>query len=82
MTETPALQPSAAACAHVTQTVYEAWPPRPRGGQHVGTGPCGVRAILVDDYGAPIAEACCNLHRSQFKNKRAADEMLQWALAS
>jgi protein subunit release factor B len=63
---------------------YEQWPPRPSpGGQHVGTGPHGVRGVhYSDEYGETGVEACCVLHRSQHKNRLAVQEMIEWALAS
>lgn len=54
---------------------YEQWPPRQVGGQHVGTGPSGVRGVHESGV-----EACCQLHRSQFKNRQAVQEMIEWAL--
>lgn len=57
--------------------IYEQWPPRQTGGQYVGTGPSGIRG--VHELGV---EACCNLHRSQHKNRIAVQEMIEWALAS
>jgi protein subunit release factor B len=61
---------------------YEIWPQRPPGGQHVGTGPSGVRGVLwIGDYSSGI-EAACEYHRSQHKNKIAVTEMIEWAMAS
>ena len=62
---------------------YEQWPSRKGvGGQHVGTGPSGVRGVhwFNDEYPTGV-EACCGLHRSQHKNKIAVQEMIEWALA-
>jgi len=61
---------------------YETWPQRPPGGQHVGTGPSGVRGVLwIGDYPSGI-EATCEYHRSQHKNKIAVQEMIEWAMSS
>jgi protein subunit release factor A len=61
---------------------YEIWPQRPPGGQHVGTGPSGVRGVhYIGDYPSGI-EASCEYHRSQHKNRNAVQEMIEWALAS
>lgn len=60
---------------------YEQWPQRPIGSQHVGTGPCGVKAThFIGDYPTGI-EAFCEYHRSQHKNRQTAQEMIEWALA-
>lgn len=62
---------------------YEQWPPRERGGQHVGTGSPGIRAThWFEDGIASGIEVCVSVHRSQFKNKQVAQEMIEWALAS
>lgn len=62
---------------------YEPWPNRPLGGQHVGSGPMGVRGVhwFGDEYPTGI-EAICELHRSQHKNRIVVQEMIEWALAS
>jgi len=61
---------------------YEVWPKRPPGGQHVGTGPSGVRGVLwLGGYPTGI-EAICEYHRSQHKNKITVAEMIEWAMAS
>lgn len=61
---------------------YEIWPSRPIGGQHVGTGPSGVKAIhFIGEHPTGI-EAFCEVHRSQHKNKQVAQEMIHWALAA
>lgn len=61
---------------------FEEWPEKKAGGQTVGTGPCGIRGIVeIDGYPTGV-EACCSLHRSQFKNRQAVIEMIEWALAS
>jgi len=53
-----------------------------QGGQVVGPGPQGVRGVhFIDGYPTGI-QACCGIHRSQHKNKRAVEEMIEWALAS
>lgn len=61
---------------------YEVWPQRPPGGQHVGSGPDGIRGVhYIDDYPTGI-EATCEFHRSQHKNRMVVQEMIEWALAS
>lgn len=61
---------------------YEQWPQRPIGGQHVGTGPSGVKGThYIGEYPTGI-EAFCEYHRSQHKNRMAVQEMIEWALAS
>ena len=57
---------------------YAAWPPTPSGGQRVGTGPIGVRG--TDE--ATGVEAFCDLHRSQHKNRKVVQEMIEWALST
>ena len=61
---------------------YEQWPPRQQGGQHVGTGPSGIRGVHMIDGVETGVEACCMLHRSQHKNRVAVEEMIAWALSS
>jgi len=61
---------------------YESWPQRPPGGQHVGTGPSGVRGVLLINGEPADIEASCGYHRSQHKNKIAVQEMIEWAMAS
>lgn len=62
---------------------FEQWPEwKERGGQHVGTGPSGIKGTLMVDGELTGIEACCSLHRSQFKNRQAVVEMIEWALAS
>ena len=63
---------------------YETWPPRPSpGGQHVGSGPSGIRGIhwFNDEYPTGV-EAICDLHRSPHKNRLVVQEMIEWALSS
>jgi protein subunit release factor A len=61
---------------------YETWPIRHIGGQHVGTGPSGVRGMhYIGEYPTGI-EACCEYHQSQHKNRLVVQEMIEWALAS
>jgi protein subunit release factor A len=61
---------------------YELWPPRKTGGQQVSRIDNGVKGVHEVD-GAPTGlEACCNLHRSQFKNREAVREMIEWAPSS
>ena len=62
---------------------YEIWPSKTEnpGGQTVGTVSYGVRGVCVNDDGVEIGvEACCQLHRSQHKNRMAVNEMIEWAL--
>ncbi len=60
----------------LAQVTFEPWPPRQVGGQQVGCGPSGVRAIH------PMGlEAFCNTERSQHKNKIIALEMIEWGLS-
>ena len=61
---------------------YEPWPPQATGGQHVGTGPNGVRGVhYIGDYPTGF-EAVSDYHRSQHKNRIVVQEMIEWALAS
>lgn len=61
---------------------YEQWPPRQIGGQHVGTGSPGVRGVHYINDAPTGIEACCAIHRSQFKNRAAVQDMIEWALMS
>jgi protein subunit release factor A len=62
---------------------FTSWPERTTGGQVVGVGSTGVKGIHYFDDGFPSGiEACCSLHRSQFKNKNTVVEMIEWALGS
>lgn len=61
---------------------YEQWPKRPTGGQHVGTGPSGVRGWHEIEGHPTGIEAACEYHRSQHKNRLVVQEMIEWALAS
>lgn len=55
----------------------EAWPPRTdRGGQHVGTGPSGVKITHLPTG----IEACVDTGRSQHINRLLATEMIEAAL--
>jgi len=68
--------------AGVGEIKYEIWPPHQKGGQHVGPGPQGVRGVhFIDGHPSGI-EACCGIHRSQHKNRRAVEEMIEWALTN
>ena len=60
----------------VDEIVFSVWPERPTGGQQVGSGPSGVKGV----HRSGAIEACCDLHRSQHKNKIAVAEMIEWAL--
>lgn len=55
----------------------ETWPPRLKGGQHVGTGPSGVKIT----HAAGI-EVCVNTSRSQAINRSLAMEALEGAMTS
>lgn len=55
----------------------EAWPPRQSlGGQHVGTGPSGVKVTHIPTG----IEACVEIGRSQHINRLIAVEMIEAAL--
>lgn len=55
----------------------ESWPPRPKpGGQHVGSGPSGVRVMHIPTG----IKACVDLGRSQFTNREIAVNMIEAAL--
>ena len=55
----------------------EAWPPRKdRGGQHVGTGPSGVRVTHIPSG----IEACVEIGRSQHVNREIAINMIEAAI--
>ena len=61
---------------------YEMWPQRPPGGQHVGTGPSGVRGVhYIGEHPTGI-EASGEFHRSQHKNRLVVQEMIEWAVSS
>ena len=61
---------------------YETWPAQTgKGGQHVGTGPNGVRGThYIGDYPTGI-RADCEYFRSQHQNRNAVREMIEWACA-
>lgn len=52
------------------------YPERPKGGQHVGDGPYGVRIEHIDSG----LVACCMTSRSQHKNREIAMHMIEAAL--
>ena len=55
----------------------ESWPPRkPPGGQHVGTGPCGVKITHIPSG----IEACVEVSRSQHVNREIAMNMIEAAI--
>ena len=55
----------------------EHWPPRkPPGGQHVGTGPAGIKVTHLPTG----IEACVDIGRSQFINREIAMDMILAAL--
>lgn len=55
---------------------FEIWPPRQKGGQHVGTGPNGVRVTHI----ASGIEAFVDIGRSQHINKMIAVDMILAAI--
>lgn len=61
---------------------YQSWPERPKGGQHVGPGPMGIKATHYSGDWPTGIEAFCEFHRSQHKNRQVAQEMVHWALAA
>ncbi len=54
----------------------EIWPPRAKGGQHVGTGPSGIRVTHISTG----IEAFVDVGRSQHVNKMIAMDMLLTAV--
>ena len=55
----------------------ESWPPGfSRGGQHVGTGPSGIKLTYIPGD----IEACVNTTRSQHTNRLLAMEMIEAAI--
>ncbi len=58
--------------------LIEPWPPREKGGQHVGTGPHGVRVT----HTLTGLSAASDAHRSQHKNRELAMSMVEWGLAN
>jgi len=62
---------------------YESWPIREHpGGQTTGCYKSGIKGIhYIGEYPTGI-EASCEYHRSQFKNRVAVQEMIEWALAA
>lgn len=52
------------------------YPPRNQGGQHVGIIPCGIH-ITHNPTGL---QAIVNTERSQLKNKKVAESMIEWGL--
>lgn len=61
---------------------YEIWPPRPTGGQQVGAGPQGIHGVHLINGEPSGIEASCMTERSQHKNKRIVEEMIEWAVAA
>ena len=61
---------------------YEQWPSRPVGGQHVGTGPSGIKGYHEVGGHPTGIEAACEYHRSQHKNRMVVQEMIEWALTA
>lgn len=64
---------------------FEIWPDqRNVGGQHVGTGPNGVRGVHYHDaaFERPSGiEAICETERSQHRNKNIVQQMIEWAVS-
>ncbi len=54
----------------------ESWPPRPKGGQHVGSGPSGVKVTHIPS-GITV---CVDIGRSQFDNRTIAMDMILSAM--
>ena len=54
----------------------EIWPPRRQGGQHVGTGPSGVKITHIPSG----TEAFVDIGSSQHINKMIAMDMIESAL--
>ena len=50
----------------------ETWPPREPGGQHVGSGPSGVKVT----HNPSGITACVDIGRSQFDNRTIAMDMI------
>lgn len=55
---------------------YEIWPPRQKGGQHVGSGPSGVKATHIPSG----IEAFVDIGRSQHLNRVIAKDMIMSAV--
>jgi protein subunit release factor A len=56
----------------------EIWPPRSSiGGQHVGTGPHGIKVTHLPSG----LEAFCEASRAQYANRKIAMAMIEWGLA-
>jgi protein subunit release factor A len=60
----------------VAECTTELWPPRPIGGQQVGSGPQGVKVTHLPTG----VVACCDVGRSQHYNKVIALDMILAAL--
>lgn len=58
------------------QLRISAYPEDPKGGQHVGAGPLGVRIEHIDSG----LVACCMTGRSQHTNREIAIHMIEAAL--
>lgn len=59
------------------QIKVEAWPPRQNpGGQHVGSGPCGVKVTHIPSG----IEAAVDIGRSQYVNREIAINMIEAAI--
>lgn len=61
----------------MNQWHFEIWPPRETGGQHVGPGPQGVKAVHLPTG----MNAACDFHTTQHRNKKVAKDMVLYGLA-
>lgn len=60
-----------------TDLKIETWPPKQnKGGQHVGTGPSGIKVTHVPSG----IEACVDIGRSQYTNREIALNMIEAAI--
>lgn len=58
------------------QLKVEIWPPRQKGGQHVGTGPSGIKITHLPSG----VEAFVDIGRSQHTNRQIALDMIESAI--
>jgi protein subunit release factor A len=70
------MNPTTTTEAGAVDVTVEIWPPRPTGGQHVGTGPDGVRVT----HNPSGIQAFVDIGRSQHINKMIAMEMIEAAV--
>jgi peptide chain release factor 2 len=54
------------------------WPEQPKGGQHVGSGPRGVKIVHIPTG----MTAMCDTERSQHRNRSVAMHMIEGGLTS